>query len=73
MSQIRDILQIKTLERALRRRLTEEEMSGEPFRAVFPDGNVDYVVIELLQFPHDLLSKAEDFYISELDSLPNVA
>ncbi len=67
------MLYVKWAERRLNRSLTEDEMNGEPFRAVFLDGHAEYLVVPMLVFPYDLLTKPEDFYISETDALANVA
>jgi hypothetical protein len=57
---MRDVLYIKTLERALRRPLTEDELDGDPFMAQFPDGHYEVCCVPYLVFPYDLMSKPLD-------------
>lgn len=64
MELIRDMLYVKSLERRLRRRLTDEEMNGETFRAIFPDGRVEFLAVPLIRFPHDLITRPEDMVSS---------
>jgi hypothetical protein len=56
MTQIRDMLYVKWAEKRLRRPLNEEELNGEPFRAVFPNGQVEFLQVPYLAFPYDLLT-----------------
>lgn len=73
MDQIRDMLYVKSVEKRLRRPLTDEEMSGESYHTVFPDGHVEFIEVPQLKFPYDLLTKPEDYYRSELSELSNAA
>ncbi len=73
MQLIRDMLYVKSVERQLMRALTEEEMNGESFRAVFPDGHVEYLIVPLLHFPYDILTKPEDYYQNEWSELANAS
>ena len=65
MTQIKDVLYIKTLELRLRRRLNEDELDGNPFLAKFPDGHWEELCVPYLKFPTDLLPTPDD-YIDEL-------
>jgi hypothetical protein len=73
MTQIRDMLYVKWAEKRLRRPLNEEELNGEPFRAVFPNGQVEFLQVPYLAFPYDLLTKPEDFYVGELSDIKDAA
>ncbi len=74
MSQIRDMLYVKNIERQLGRELTKDELnSEEPFRVVLMTGDPLWVEIPVLSFPYDLLSKPQDIFVSELFGLDNVA
>lgn len=63
MSQIRDMLYVRWAERRLNRPLSDEEMNGDSFRAVFPDGHSEWLQVPCLVFPYDLLTKPEDYYV----------
>jgi hypothetical protein len=73
MSQIRDMLYVKSIEKRLRRPLTDEEMDGEECRVFFPDGHIEFIEVPHLEFPYDLLTKPEDYYQSEMNDLSKVA
>lgn len=73
MEQIRDMLYVNELERRLRRSLTDEEMNGESFRAVFPDGHVEFLAVPMLEFPYDLLTKPEDYDISAVEEIADAS
>jgi hypothetical protein len=73
MTLIRDMLFVKTLERQLGRQIRDEELnSEEPFRVVFPNGEITWIEIPVLQFPDDLLSQP-DFVPEESGGLENAA
>ncbi len=60
MTNIRDVIYIKELEKRLGRSLLEEEMDGNPFEVRFPDGHWETLCVPLLSFPYDLITKPED-------------
>lgn len=73
MEKIRDVLYIKSLEKHLGRPLTNDDLYEDEFRIEFPDGRIEFYEIPMLVFPYDLLTKPEDLYVSELESLASVA
>jgi hypothetical protein len=60
METIRDMLWVRTIERRLRRKLTDIELSGEEFQAVYPDGNSEFLATPLIPFPWGLLNKSDN-------------
>jgi hypothetical protein len=73
MQTIRDMLFVKTLERQLGRQISKEELnSEEPFRVVFPNGEVSWIEIPVLLFPDDLISQPEDL-LPTLGGIENAA
>lgn len=67
MEYIKDVLFIKTLEKRLGRRLTDEEVNAiEPFQVTFKDGSVELVRIPLLPFPEYFITDyTYDYYRQE--------
>ncbi len=66
MDYIRDMLYVKSVERTLRRPLTEEEMDGQPFMARLPNGNHLSFCVPLLQMPWDLMPSVDGVYMNEI-------
>lgn len=57
MSKIRDVLQVKQIEKLLGRKLTDWELEDTgPFLVRLKDGTYDKVEVTRLEFPRDVLS-----------------
>jgi hypothetical protein len=68
MYYIRDMLFVRSLERKLGRSLTEQELLEDEVRGEFylelPNGRSEWITIERLSFPYDLLDRPSDSDIS---------
>lgn len=73
MTQIMDVLYIKAVEKRLGRRLSEEEMDGQPSMIYFPGGHYEKIQVPYLRFPYELMSQPEDVPETYDESLLDVA
>lgn len=71
MEQIRDMLYVKGLERRLNRRLTEEEMDGEPFLVRTRSGNYEQYRVPILRYPWDLMIYPQAVFEAMIESPKN--
>ncbi len=65
---IRDMLYVRNLERYIKRKLTSEEMDGQPFM-IKHRGHYDTFCVPLLKFPWDLLIHSEDVHNAMVHSM----
>jgi hypothetical protein len=73
MERMKDVIWIKITESRLKRRLTDDELDGNPFMARFPDGHYEELCVPYLVFPHDLMSRPVDTTYDETLSLLNAS
>jgi hypothetical protein len=57
MEYVRDVLQIKSIERRIGRKLSEDECDGEPFLVQMPNGIYRMFRVHLIKFPWGLCER----------------